>query len=275
MRYHRSPSCLVRRPARSLPGGENDRCRRSPPVRAPPTGALAIVNSGLPEQRRDIRVAVLSSVRIHREGLSHVLGAEPGISVVDASSSLQEAGPRLAAARAEVVLLDLGVDHPVLAMRRLSRLPGLRVVAFGVHDRQEEIVACAEAGMAGYVTREGTVTELVQTIRAAARGEFSCPPQIAAGLLRRVAVLAGGGGPPPPSPGLTAREREILQLLDHGLSNKEIATLLSIQVATVKNHVHNILGKLGVRKRADAAATVRSGQGLVAGSGPVEVPARI
>jgi DNA-binding NarL/FixJ family response regulator len=236
---------------------------------------MAIMNSGLPEQRRNIRVGVLSPVRIHREGLSHVLGAESGISVVDASPSLQEAGPRLVAASAEVALLDLSVDHPILAMRRLSRLPGLRVVAFGILDRPEEIVTCAEAGMAGYVTREGTVAELVQTIRDAARGEFRCPPHIAAGLLRRVAVLAGDEGQLPPPPGLTAREREILQLLDHGLSNKEIARLLSIQVATVKNHVHNILGKLGVRKRADAAATVRSRQGLVAGSDPVEEPARI
>jgi two-component system nitrate/nitrite response regulator NarL len=236
---------------------------------------MAIMNSGLPEQRRDIRVAVLSSVLIHREGLSHALNAESGISVVDASSSLQEAGPRLTIARAEVVLLDLSVDHPIMAMRRLSRLPGLRVVAFGVLDRQEEIVACAEAGMAGYVTREGTVAELVQTIRAAAKGEFSCPPHIAAGLLRRVAVLARDDEQPPPPSGLMAREREILQLLDHGLSNKEIAALLSIQAATVKNHVHNILGKLGVRKRADAAATVRCRQGLVAGLGPVDEPARI
>jgi two-component system, NarL family, nitrate/nitrite response regulator NarL len=246
---------------------------RRPSAPRPPA-AMAIMNSGLPEQQRDIRVGVLSSVRIHREGLSHVLDAESGISVVDASPSLQEAGPRLVAASAEVVLLDLSVDHPILAMRRLSRLPGIRVVAFGVPDRQEEIVACAEAGMAGYVTREGTVAELVQTIRDAARGKFRCPPHIAAGLLRRVAALAGDDGQPPP-PGLTAREREILQLLDHGLSNKEIARLLSIQVATVKNHVHNILGKLGVRKRADAAATVRSRQRLVAGSDPVEEPARI
>jgi two-component system, NarL family, nitrate/nitrite response regulator NarL len=220
------------------------------------------MSTGFPERQREVRVFMLSPVRIYREGLSHVLGEEPGIRVVGSTPSLEEAVPLLGAALADVVLLDVSMDRPIVALRRLTQQDGLRIVLFGVLGSDQEIIARAAAGIAGYVTRDGSVAELLQAIRDAARGALGYPPHIAGGRLPQLAALATDSRQPPGKPHLTMREREIVQLIDQGLSNREIAKLLSIQVATVKNHVHNILEKLGVRRRADAAATIRSGQAV-------------
>jgi DNA-binding NarL/FixJ family response regulator len=209
-----------------------------------------VVSEGSPE----IRVFVLSPVRIYREGLARVLAEEPGLRIVGSAASLGAAEPVLDDARAGVVLLDISTDASLVALRRLGRREGLRVVVLGMLEAEEEILAVAEAGIAGFVAREGSVGELVETIGQAARGEFSCPPRVAAGLLRRVAVLAAGGQGSQAAPRLTMREHEIVRLIEQGLANKEIARRLGIQLATVKNHVHNILEKLGVERRADVAA---------------------
>ena len=115
----------------------------------------------------------------------------------------------------------------------------------------------AEAGIAGWVTREASVDDLRATVASAAAGEAVFSPRLAASLLRRVAALASERRVGAQATPLTRRQREILALIDEGLSNKEIARRLSIEVATVKNHVHNILEKLEVTRRAEAAALVR------------------
>ena len=96
--------------------------------------------------------------------------------------------------------------------------------------------------------------DLTSTIISVTRGELLCSPRVAATLLRRVGALANGARAPHALRGLTFREREVLDLIDGGLSNKEIAVRLHIEVATVKNHVHNLLEKLHVTSRAQAAA---------------------
>src|SRR5881296_1366294 len=98
---------------------------------------------------------------------------------------------------------------------------------------------------------------LVDMAMPESRGVAICSPRVAACLLRRVAALAAGHGGDLPRAQLTNREREIVRLIDNGLSNKEIARALGIEVATVKNHVHNILEKLQVHRRGEAAARVR------------------
>jgi DNA-binding NarL/FixJ family response regulator len=214
----------------------------------------------LPERPAEIRVFVLSPMRIYREGLSHVLAQETAIRVVGMASDLEEAAPILRTAGVDVLLLDISIDPGLDGLRRVSGHDGLRVLAIGVLEREDQVVACAEAGIAGYVTHDDSVAELVGTIRDATRGEFRCPPHIAACLVRRLAVVGAQARQPPPRPRLTLREHEIVRLIDQGLSNKEIARQLSIQLATVKNHVHNILEKLDVSRRADAVDRLRSPQ---------------
>ena len=119
------------------------------------------------------------------------------------------------------------------------------------------MIACAEAGASGYVPRDGTVDDLETVVESVARGEIECSPRIAASLLRRVGALAAELRGPSPNSSLTAREQEVAELLDQGLTNKEIAQQLSIAVPTVKNHVHRILDKLHVHRRTEAAARLK------------------
>ena len=215
------------------------------------------VTSVLGGTRAEIGVFVLSPIRIYREGLSRVLDEEPAIRLLGAAATLEDAVALLEDTRADVVLFDVSADSSLAGLRQLASHEGLRVIALGVVEHQDSVIACAEAGMAGYVTPSCSLAELVQIIRAAVRGEFSCPPHIAAGLVRRLAAVAPRE-PAPDPPGLTMREYEVVSLIERGLSNKEIARHLNIQVATVKNHVHNILDKLGVGRRTDAVARLWS-----------------
>jgi len=203
--------------------------------------------------RGKVRVFLISPTRIYREGLSHVLATEPAVEVAGTASSVDDALTALATAGADVTLLDLRTEAGLAGVRRLFQDGGQRVVVLGVTEDEPHIVACAEAGIAGYLTNGDSLAQMVRTIQAAARGDFSCPPRIAGGLVRRLAVF-GPAEAAPDGPRLTERERQVVALIGQGLTNKEIAKRLGIQLATVKNHVHNILDKSGVSRRADAAA---------------------
>jgi DNA-binding NarL/FixJ family response regulator len=197
-------------------------------------------------------------MRIYREGLAHVLAQEGSICVVGAAARINELSPLLTAAAVDVVLFDMAVDGGLTALRRLSSYIELKVVVLGLKEDEGQIVACARAGIAGYVTQDATLHELTQRIREATVGEFSCPPRVAATLLRNLAVPRFADARQAVAARLTPRETEIVQLIERGMSNKEIARHLTIQLATVKNHVHNILEKLAVRDRAGAVRAARS-----------------
>jgi DNA-binding NarL/FixJ family response regulator len=131
------------------------------------------------------------------------------------------------------------------------------VVGIAVPDGEDDVIACAEAGLSGYVTRTDSIAATVEAIESVARGELVTTPRMAAALLQRVRNLATSA-PAPGAVRLTPREREIADLLGDGHSNKAIAQRLHIEPTTVKNHVHNILAKLGVSRRADAAQRLRA-----------------
>jgi len=203
------------------------------------------------------RVLLVADVSVHRDSLVEQLDRESGIQVVGATSDLAEGVARVWSLSPDLVLLDVAAEERVEAIAALvAAIPDVRVVAFAVPETESDIIACAEAGAAACVTREASFAELVATIERVGSGESLCSPQVAAILLRRVATLAAQRrGEPTAS--LTAREREILELVDEGLSNKQIAKRLCIEMPTVKNHVHNILEKLHVRSRHEAAALMR------------------
>ena len=118
-------------------------------------------------------------------------------------------------------------------------------------------LACAEAGVAAFVTRDTSLDGLTATLECVAQGGARCSPRATAALLRRLASLADGRPPATRGAQLTPREREILTLIDQGRSNKQIARQLQIQLATVKNPVHSVLEKLQVERRGAAAAAMR------------------
>jgi two-component system nitrate/nitrite response regulator NarL len=208
------------------------------------------------------RVVVAAEVCLYREGLAHSLERRGAAEVVATAASRAEAVDRVLACRPDVVLLDMGLPGAAEVVRALREaLPPVKVVALAIAETEEVVVACAEAGVAGYVPRDASMDDLVRTLRAVARGELEIPSHIAASLFRRVGTLASRREPPAPVQGLTPREREIVALIDRGCSNKEIARRLDIELSTVKNHVHNLLEKLGVQRRSAAAARVREAVG--------------
>jgi len=119
------------------------------------------------------------------------------------------------------------------------------------------VLAMAEAGASGYVALDGSIEDLAAVVDSVSRGETLCSPVIAATLFHRVATLTRERQPEPIEETLTAREVDVLRLIEEGRSNKEIASALYIEIPTVKNHVHRILEKLNVHRRAEAAARAR------------------
>ncbi len=200
-----------------------------------------------------IDVFVVAAVRLYREGLAQALAQVHGMQVVATAARLTQLHRTITAYPHAVLLIDalLMVGVPALAAL-LEANPGTRVVVLGVNETEPEIIAYAEAGVAGYVTRDGSIGELAAAIEAVARDELTCPPRIAAALMRRVGALAITQQRAGQAVRLSRRELEVVNLIDQGMSNQEIAHALVIALATVKNHVHNILDKLDVRTRGSA-----------------------
>jgi DNA-binding NarL/FixJ family response regulator len=158
-----------------------------------------------------------------------------------------------------VVLVHLGSVGGLRVLRAVrSALPDARVVAIAVPDDEGDALACAKTGVAGIVLRTGTLRDLEATVEGVARGETVCPPSVVGALVRHVFTEATTAGTGADDGRLTSREREVLVLIEQGLTNKEIARRLGIEVRTVKNHVHNVLEKLRVRHRSEAAARLRA-----------------
>lgn len=205
-----------------------------------------------------IRVAVIARTRLYRDGLERALSRAPELEVVGAAGDIGDGIAQAHAAAPDAIVIDLADADGADAVRRLSAaLPEARIVALAVDELSTETLALAEAGVAGYVTRDGTLEELLETLASVVRDELRCSPRMAGELLRRMQTLARASEASSPADRLTAREREILALIDAGLANKDIARRLHIELPTVKNHVHHILEKLGASRRGEAAARVR------------------
>jgi two-component system, NarL family, nitrate/nitrite response regulator NarL len=210
------------------------------------------------ERTEMTRVLIISEVRLYREGLVRLLRRERRLDVVGTACDVPEALDVLAGLPVppEAVLLDVPATRGVEAMRRLEPwLPAARIVALNVSDADETaVIAWAEAGVSGLLARDADVKEVAQAVATTAGGGTVCSPRLAALLLKGVAATAGER---PAAAPLTSREREIAELLEEGLSNKEIAARLAIELPTVKNHVHSILTKLNASRRGQAAAMLR------------------
>jgi DNA-binding NarL/FixJ family response regulator len=201
-------------------------------------------------------VLVVSESRLHREGLALRLSVEPGIDAVGASESIGGAVEFIGDHEVDVVLVDAlptrrNLEELTAAVRTA---PGIHFVALAAADSESEIVAWAEAGCAGVVDRNGSPLELKGVLEAVTRGELPCSPRIAGVLLRRVRALARRWRPLEGIGRLTQRERDVLTLIGHGMSNKQIALRLGLQVPTVKNHIRSIFEKLEVSSRAMAVS---------------------
>ena len=205
-----------------------------------------------------LRVLLIVDVPFYREGLQRLLTQDDAIEVVGAVTT-DEA--RCAAMRdaPPLVLLDIsppGARQCLERMRELSPPP--RVVALAVDETRDSVVSWIEAGISGYVSKNSTSAELIDALHTAARGEWTCSQLVMSQIMKRLSTFAVHARSTAAIPtALTARERQILELIAHGMSNKRIAIALSISHATAKNHVHHILGKLQLHNRTEVAAYLR------------------
>jgi DNA-binding NarL/FixJ family response regulator len=205
-----------------------------------------------------IRVLIVAQIRLYREGLAHALSDLYKVKVVDSTASAETALRQTHELRPEVVLVDLATTGAWLLIEAIGkRFAETRVVALARDDSNEEMIRAAEVGVSGLVPREGSLEELLEAIEHALNGEFQCSPRIAHQLVQRIRHLAVNSPADRSTVVLTGREFEIAELIDSGLSNKQIAIRLWIEESTVKNHVHNILSKLGVHRRGEASAKLR------------------
>ncbi|MCP2257186.1 DNA-binding response regulator, NarL/FixJ family, contains REC and HTH domains [Streptoalloteichus tenebrarius] len=220
---------------------------------------MRVLSSSPTEERPLLRVFVVTGVCLYREGLVAALGNRPEVAAVAGAGSCQEALAGAREFRPDIALLDMSMRESAETARALTRLvPSAKIVGLAVPETESDVLACAEAGVVGYVPRDGSLVDLVATLRHVARGEAVCSPQMAAVLMRRVATLTRERQPTRSAASLTRREREIVDLISAGMANREIARELGIELCTVKNHVHNILEKLGVRRRTEVVGLARA-----------------
>src|ERR1051325_1792021 len=208
-----------------------------------------------------IRALIAGRSRVHREALAAVLAQAGRVRVLGTVSHREEVLTHLAEAPPDIVLVDFATPEAASIVAEIRRqTPRVKVVAITLGETETEVIQLAEAGVAGYVLPDGSLDDLIIAVESAGRGGLYCPPPGAFTLLRRVGAMAlslSNQAEHGPIDALTQREREILQLVDQGMSNKQIAGHLGIELATAKNHVHNILKKLHVHRRINASTWYR------------------
>jgi DNA-binding NarL/FixJ family response regulator len=210
-----------------------------------------------------VRVLLVDDQALFREALATLLATRDDIDVVGEAGNGHEALSRAAELTPDVVLMDLRMPvlDGVAATRRLRlELPGVRVIALTTFDDDEDVFAALRAGAVGYLLKDVSSARLVEAVLAAARGESVLQPSVAAKVVARFAQLPDTSAEPRPQPlvvPLSERELEVLRLVADGRSNREIAASVFLAEGTVKNHVTNVLGKLGARDRTQAALRAR------------------
>ncbi|WP_367138842.1 response regulator [Saccharothrix sp. HUAS TT1] len=199
-----------------------------------------------------LRLVVVDDHPVVRDGLRGMLGTQPDFEVVGEAAGGAEALTVVAATRPDVVVTDLRLPEPsggALIRLLRERVPGVAVLVLTTHDTDSDVLPAVEAGAIGYLLKDAPREELFRAVRAAGRGETVLSPSVATMLLGRVRPQQ-----PLPRARLSAREREVLELVAEGRTNREAAALLFISEATVKTHLLHIYAKLEVPDRAAAVA---------------------
>jgi two-component system nitrate/nitrite response regulator NarL len=206
----------------------------------------------------ETRVLIVGSVRIYCEGLAFSIAKHSSLNMVAHIASYLDAIESALLESPDIILLDVSPPNALsLVGALLAAAPECKIVAFGIEDSDETVLSFTEAGVIAFAAREGSIADLIALVQSAARNEVVWSPRRNALICRRLATLAMAQHPTISSLDLTTRERQIVDCIDRGMSNKEIAAEFGIEVATVKNHVHNMLEKLQVHRRGEAAARVR------------------
>src|SRR5262245_41564633 len=208
-----------------------------------------------------LRVLFVSDIRFLREGLPEILHQQSELAIMWVAEDQNQALELILAVHPDAVLLDTALPSGLDAVASIvAAAPDIPVIALAMVEAGHARLAWAEAGIAGFVPRPTSVSDITRTVTLAVRGEQICSSRIAGSMIRRLrklAVLTREERYGPVVGRLTTREQEIAELIAQGLSNKLIARHLHIAVATVKCHVHNILDKLKLQRRGNLALWIQ------------------
>jgi DNA-binding NarL/FixJ family response regulator len=205
--------------------------------------------------RAAARVLVAAATTLYRDGVLAAFTDDTRFTVVGSAQDEREFVWRVVAERPDVALLDVELLRALAARGLLGSLEGSRLIVLAMTDRDDDIATCAQAGAAEVLRRHADRAELMAAVDRAVNGEGRFTSL-------RSALLGSSSSPSSAPPAaaaktLTAREREILWLIEAGRTNKAIALELGCSISTVKNHVHTLLSKLGVNRRTEAARLAR------------------
>ncbi|MGD2077027.1 MAG: response regulator transcription factor [Chloroflexota bacterium] len=210
---------------------------------------------------KTIDLLIVDDHPVVRDGLIAILSTQPDFNVVEEAASGEHALTLFQQVQPDVILLDLempGMDGVEVIKRLRQMQPEVKIVVFTAFDTDERILNALQAGAKGYLLKGVPRSELFEAIRVVHGGGSLLQPVVASRLLNQLSGTETSG----PAEELTPRESEVLQLLAHGKTNKEIATELVISERTVKFHISSILAKLGATNRTEAVTTAIQ-QGLV------------
>jgi DNA-binding NarL/FixJ family response regulator len=221
-----------------------------------------------PVRMLPVRVLVVDDQRLMRDGIASLLSIQEGIEVVGDAANGQEAVAQALALKPDVILMDVRMpvmDGVTATAQVRQALPTCQVIMLTTFDDEESIVKALAAGASGYLLKDIPVQDLAQAIHLVERGIYQLEPSIVNKLMGALIAPGRLATTPPktdPQPDLTTvdlseREIEVLRLVARGATNREIATRLVISEGTVKNHVSNILSRLGLRDRTQAAMYAR------------------
>jgi two-component system, NarL family, nitrate/nitrite response regulator NarL len=201
-----------------------------------------------------VSALLMSPVRLYRDALVALLNRQADIRAVGCVGLTDEVLAELGSASRTLLLLDMGYPEAVaLADQAIKERPGIKILGFGVDEVAPRVVACAEAGLRGYVPAHASIADLAKAIRRVASGDTVCSAEMAGSLFQYLGSKARCDAPAAVDAALTPRQRQVLRLIKDGFSNKEIARQLALGPSTVKNHVHALLGRLQVGHRGEAA----------------------
>ena len=230
-------------------------------VRRSSAGRLTVEGVHL---KKSIRVLVIDDNRLVRDGLAALLDGQPDMKVVGAAADTAGGLLQLQETSPQVVLVDAALDNGdgpryVAAIRKAA--PTVRVLVMDLLASTEEVIEFAQGGANGFIMKDASLEDLIGTIRSVALGADVVPPALSGTLLSHIARHAVTKQTSDVSElvRMTKREREIMDLIAEGLSNKEMAQRLGIATYTIKSHVHNILEKLALHSRLQIAAFTHKG----------------
>ena len=205
-----------------------------------------------------MNIIVLTPVRLLGDGLAACFSSRSDMQAIAVVNDLASLRDKLSTREAQVVLIDVTQGVDLFDVRAIaSDWPDIPLVALGLTEQRQEVIRCGRAGFAGYVARDASIDTLCNSLLEIVAGRLACPPEISGGLLRALFRPEPNPTEPDQNLALTRRESEVLELLGRGFSNKEIANELCLSVATVKHHVHHVLEKLQLQRRAQAMRRVR------------------